>query len=144
MDLQYKFYVQLTEYDIKHIYHYAETRVPDFSNPVANDSMIDKELSIFVYDKKKQIMAWTIVEALRPNELSFTLSYVTPEQRMTALGLKMEYLIFKQMQEIGCKKYQFATCEVFLEDRRVARLNERIFGNSIISKSPCYKCSFEI
>ena len=143
-DINIRYYSDLDSDSIKQIDQFATQNVSDFTNPTTNIDKIVAPLCPILYSSDGELIGWTIVEELHDGELSFTLSYVQPKYRSLALGPRMYSLVYSRMNQLGLKKYKFATFEVFCEDVRVAKLNERLFGDSIIERHPCYEYNLQL
>lgn len=135
-----KFYEYLDNEEKKYLTHYADKYVTNFSNPFKEDKCIVPQLSVFAFDKQGEIAGWIIVENLKKDELSFTLSYIVKEYQPSGLGLKLQYEIFKRAKELNlAKKYPFVTFESYNDDARNSKLYELLFEKSIVSRFPCYR-----
>ncbi|MBP5346235.1 MAG: GNAT family N-acetyltransferase [Bacteroidales bacterium] len=143
-DINIRYYSDLDINSIKQIEQFATQYVSNFTNPTTNTEKIVAPLCPILYTSTGELIGWTIVEELHEGELSFTLSYVQPKFRSLAIGPRMYSLVYNRMNQLGLKKYKYATFEVFCEDVRVAKLNERLFGDSIIERHPCYEYNLQL
>lgn len=123
------FLSNLEESQIKKKFKLIDNFAPASLHPFNNTDNILKDCSFLVINKKQEIIAWTVLEKIKYDEVGVKATYVIPPYRTTLLGLALWNRLYLRAFETGlAKEIKWISFHFDSHDNRNSKLYQLLFG----------------
>lgn len=123
------FLSDLSEMEIKEYSSSIDASIPASLHPFDTKSSIIRECSLLVLTEEQEIIAWTLPERIRHNEVGIMTTYVAAPYRTALLGLALWHRLYSRFLELSQYKHiKWASFYFDVNDSQNVKLYRLLFG----------------
>lgn len=102
--------------------------IPASLHPFDNKNSILRECSFLVFNEEHNIIAWTLLEKIKHNEVGVLTTYVTAPYRATLLGLALWHRLYTRFFEVSpLKNLKWISFYFDINDSQNVKLYQLLF-----------------
>jgi len=123
------FLSDLSEAKIKEYSSSIDASIPASLHPFDSKSSIIRECSLLVFNEEQEIIAWTLPERIRHNEVGVMTTYVAAPYRTSLLGLALWHRLYLRSLELSSLRgVKWVSFYFDVNDSQNVKLYRLLFG----------------